>query len=69
MDLDILLSTVQEEMANISNKIDGLNEEFFRDIFAKVIDEKESKYKEYFDANFQNIADHIRNIKVLEEPP
>ena len=41
MDLDILLSTVQEEMANISNKIDGLNEEFFRDIFAKVIDEKE----------------------------
>ena len=54
-------------MSAISNKIDELNDDFFMNIFKRVIDEKESKYKEYFDANFQNITDHIKNIKFEEE--
>jgi len=54
-------------MSAISNKIDELNDDFFMNIFKRVIDEKESKYKEYFDANFQNITDHIKKISTDHE--
>ncbi|TNV79392.1 hypothetical protein FGO68_gene15749 [Halteria grandinella] len=63
--LDGMYSRLQDELIAIKEKVDSLNEEFISGIFKSVLKDeingRESKYKKYFDQNFEKV-DRIEKI-------
>ena len=58
-ELDTMLGRLGDEMAYIREKVDALNEDFLAGIFKGVLKDelagRESKYKKYFDNQFENL--------------